>query len=68
MKNLENIISAQRQIFSKLFQIRTGHGDLGKYFQTRGTKEWNHNCECEQLETIENVLMKFSLHSEDWDL
>lgn len=39
--------------FSKPFQLCTGHGVLGKYFQKRATKERSHNCECGQLETVE---------------
>ena len=45
--------SVSRHTFSKLFQLRTGHGVLGKYFRTRGIDERNHNCECGQLETVE---------------
>ena len=27
------------------------------------TKEQNHNCECDQLETVEHILKKCHLHS-----
>jgi len=50
--------SVSRHTFSKLFQLRTGHGVLGKYFRTRGIDERGHNCECGQLETVEHVLNK----------
>ena len=48
--------------FSKPFQLCTGHGVLGKYFQKRATKERSHNCECGQLETVEHVLNEYPLH------
>ena len=32
--------SVSRHTFSKLFQLRTGHGALGKYLRTRGINEW----------------------------
>ena len=54
--------NVSRHTFSKLFQLCTGHGVLGKYFRTRGIDERDHNCECGQLETVEHVLKKFSLH------
>ena len=50
--------SVPRHTFSKLFQLRTGHGVLGKYFRTRGIDKRGHNCECGQLETVEHVLNK----------
>jgi len=53
--------SVSRHIFSKLFQLRTGHGVLGKYFRTRGIDERNRNCECGQLETVEHVLKECPL-------
>ena len=37
--------SVSRHTLSKLFQLRTGYDVLGKYFQMRGIKERNHNCE-----------------------
>jgi hypothetical protein len=52
---------------SKLFQLRTGHGALGKYFQMRCINERNHYCECDQLETIKHVLKKCPLHSAERD-
>jgi hypothetical protein len=52
---------------SKLFQLRTGHGVLGKYFQMRCINERNHNCECGQLETVEHVLKECPLHSAERD-
>ena len=42
-----------RHAFSKLFQLCTGHGVLGKYFQMRYISKRNHYYECGQLETIE---------------
>ena len=54
--------SVPRHTFSKLFQLRTGHGVLGKYFQKRGIKERSHNCECGQLETVEHILKECPLH------
>ena len=51
-----------RHTFSKLFQLRTGHGALGKYFQTRCITERDYNCECGQLETVEHVLKECPLH------
>ena len=54
--------SVPRHTFSKLFQLRTGHGVLGKYFQKRGIKKRSHNCECGQLETVEHILKKCPLH------
>ena len=52
----------------KLFQLRTGHGVLGKYLRTRGIDERDHNCECGQLETVEHVLKECSLHPAERDL
>jgi hypothetical protein len=52
---------------SKLFQLCTGHGALGKYFQMRRISERNHYCECGQLETVEHVLKKCPLHSAERD-
>ena len=60
--------SVSRHTFSKLFQLRTGHGVLGKYFRTRGIDERNHNCECGQLETVEHVLKECPLHPAERDL
>jgi hypothetical protein len=56
-----------RHTLSKLFQLRTGHGVLGKYFQMRCINERNHYCECGQLETVEHVLKECSLHSAERD-
>jgi hypothetical protein len=56
-----------RHTLSKLFQLRTGHGALGKYFQMRCINERNHNCECGQLETVEHVLKECPLHSAERD-
>ena len=60
--------SVSRHTFSKLFQLRTGHGVLGKYFRTRGINERDHNCECGQLETVEHVLKECPLHPAERDL
>ena len=60
--------SVSRHTFSKLFQLRTGHDVLGKYFRTRGIDERNHNCECGQLETVEHVLKECPLHPAERDL
>ena len=60
--------SVSRHTFSKLFQLRTGHGVLGKYFRTRGIDERDHNCECGQLETVEHVLKECPLHPAERDL
>ena len=54
-----------RHTFSKLFQLRTGHGVFGKYFQMRSITERDHNCECGQLETVEHVLKECPLHPEE---
>jgi hypothetical protein len=56
-----------RHTLSKLFQLRTGHGVLGKYFQIRCINERNHYCECGQLETVEHVLKKCHLHTAERD-
>ena len=60
--------SVSCHIFSKLFQLRTGHGALGKYFRTRDIDERDHNCECGQLETVEHVLKACPLHPAERDL
>ena len=60
--------SKSRYIFSKLFQLRTGHGILEKYFWTRGIKKQNHNWECGQLETVEHVLKEYPLYPAEQDL
>ena len=60
--------SVSRHTFSKLFQLRTGHGVLGKYFRTRGIDERDHNCKCGQLETVEHVLKECPLHPAERDL
>ena len=60
--------SVSRHSFSKLFQRRTGHGVLGKYFRTKSIDERNHNCECGQLETVEHVLKECPLHPAERDL
>ena len=57
-----------RHTISKLFQLRTGHGILVKYFWTRGIDERDNNCECGQLETIEHVLKECPLHHTKRDL
>ena len=54
--------------FSKLFQFRTGHGVLEKYFRIRGIDERDHNCKCGQLETVEHVLKECPLHPAERDL
>ena len=54
--------------FSNLFQLRTGHGVLGKYFRTRGVDERDHNCECGQQETVEHVLKQCPLYLAERDL
>jgi hypothetical protein len=56
-----------RHTLSKLFQLYTGHGTLGKYFQMRCFNERNHYCKCGQLETVEHVLKKCPLHSAERD-
>jgi hypothetical protein len=52
-----------RHTLSKLFQLCTGHGALGKYFQIMCINEQNHYCKCGQLETVEHVLKECPLHS-----
>jgi hypothetical protein len=52
---------------SKLFQLRTGHGVLGKYFKMRYINEQNYYCECGQLETVGHVLEECPLHSAERD-
>jgi hypothetical protein len=52
---------------SKLFQLRTGHGALGKYFQMRYINERTYYCECGQLETVEHVFKECPLHSAERD-
>ena len=54
--------SVSRHTFSKLFQLRTGHGVLGKYFRTKCIDERDHNCKCGHLETVEHVLKECPLH------
>ena len=44
------------------------YGDLGKYFQMRGIKEQNHNCEWGQLKTVEHILKKCSLYPVEQEL
>jgi len=66
LKPFMSIVS--RHIFRKLFQLRTGHGVLGKYFRTRGIDERDHNCECGQRETVEHVLKECPLHPAERDL
>jgi hypothetical protein len=56
-----------RHTLSKLFQLRTDHDTLGKYFQMRYINERNHYCECGQLETAEHVLKKCPLHPAERD-
>jgi hypothetical protein len=56
-----------RHTLSKLFQLCTGHGVLGKYFQMRCINERNHYCECGQLETVDHVLKECPLHSAERD-
>jgi hypothetical protein len=56
-----------RHTLSKLFQLRTGHGALGKYFQTRCINERNHYCECDQRETVEHVFKECPLDSTERD-
>ena len=60
--------SSSCHIFSKLFQLHTGHGALGKHFQTKGIHIQNHDCECGKLETIEHVLKESLLHPAERDL
>ena len=59
------ISSVSRHTFSKLFQLRKGHGVLGKYFRTRDIDEKDHNYECGQLETVEHVLEGCFLHPKE---
>ena len=54
--------------FSKLFQLCTGHGVLGRWFQMRYISKWYHYCKRCQLETVENVLKKCPLHPAERDL
>jgi hypothetical protein len=56
-----------RHTLSKLFQLRTGHGVLGKYLQMRCINEQNHYGECGQLETIEHLLKECPLHFTERD-
>ena len=65
LKSFMNSVS--RHTFIKLFQLRTGHGVLGKYFRTRDIDERDHNCEYGQLETIEHVLKECSIHPAERD-
>jgi hypothetical protein len=51
-----------RHTLSKLFQLRTGHGALEKYFQMRCISEQSYYCECGQLETVEHVFKECPLH------
>ena len=60
--------SVSRHTFSKLLQLRTGHGVLGKYFRTRGIDERDHNYECGQLETADHILNECPLHHAEKDL
>jgi hypothetical protein len=62
-----SISTVLRHTLSKLFQLRTGHGALGKYFQMRCINKQNHYCECGQLETVEHVLKECPLHSAERD-
>jgi hypothetical protein len=56
-----------RHTLGKLFQLCTGHGALGKYFQMRCVNERNHYCKCGQLETVEHVLKECPLHFAERD-
>jgi hypothetical protein len=56
-----------RHTLRKLFQLCTGHGAFGKYFQMMCIKEQNHYCECGQLETVEQVLNECPLHPAERD-
>ena len=56
-----------RHTLSKLFQLRTGHGVLGNYFQRLGISERNHYCECGQLETVEHILKECPLYPAERD-
>jgi hypothetical protein len=49
-------LTTRRHTLSKLFQLRTGHGALGSYFEKRFIAERSHYCECGQLETVERIL------------
>jgi hypothetical protein len=51
-----------RHTLSKLFQLRTGHGALEKYFQMRCINEQNHYHECGQLKTVDHILRYCALH------
>ena len=62
------ISSVPRHSFSKLFQLPTGHGVLGKYFWIRKINERNHNCEFGQLETVKQLPNECSLHSAKRDM
>ena len=66
LKSFMSIVS--HHIFSKLFQLSTGHGVLGKYFRTRGIDERDHNCEYGQLETVEHVFKECPLLPAERDL
>jgi hypothetical protein len=56
-----------RHTLSKLFQLRTGHGVFGKYFQMRCINKQNHYCECDQLFPVDHVLKERPLHSAERD-
>jgi hypothetical protein len=56
-----------RHTLSKLFQLRTDHGALEKYFQMRYINEQNHYCECGQLKTVEHGLNECPLHPAERD-
>jgi hypothetical protein len=61
------INTVPRHILSKLLQLRTCHGALGKYFQMKCINERNHYCEYDPLETVEHVLKECPLHSAERD-
>jgi hypothetical protein len=54
--------TAPRHTLSKLFQLRTGHGSRGSYFNKKFIAERSHYCECGQFETVEHILRDCALH------
>jgi hypothetical protein len=59
--------TVHRHTLSKLFQLRTDHSALGKYFQMRYTNEQNHYYEYGPLETVEHILRDCALHPTERD-
>lgn len=54
--------SVPHPIFDELFQLRTSHGVLEKYFQTKCINRRNYYCGCGQLKTVEHVLKEDPLY------